>query len=531
MIKYLSLCALVGVCIFSLLQCPHSKVEESFNLQATHDLYYYGLGPAIKAYMSGDKSGLDVYDHLRFPGVVPRTFLGPLFISIVLNIITYPIKIILDIELDPLTTQTLARGVLLSFNIYAFYRLSVAANFRFGNSKGFLVGRYFLFITACQFHIPFYSSRMLPNSFALGLVTHSYADWFESKVTRAVVSLTAAAVVFRCDVIILLATVGITLLLRKEIPFFDAIKIGVVTVIASLVLTVPIDSLMWQRFLWPEGEVLLFNTVENRSSEYGTSPWHWYFVQALPKGLLLPLLLIPLSFTRLPQVLCGFRVHFWDLDGLSYFIPVLAFIGLYSILPHKEIRFIFVTFPMFNVFAAKTIASCHKCVQFSRNQKASDERIISKKHSILLASMLYLGCLAIVFISFLASFAFIQLSKKNYPGGEAIISLKKLLREKKALDKEVNIYIDVASTMTGVSLFGQSSILRDCPLCKFQKGGYEENNQLMDTSRTTFDYVLSEHKDMNAYKVIKTLPGFPSFDFRNKRIATSDAIHILKRKV
>jgi alpha-1,6-mannosyltransferase len=55
---------------------PYTKVEESFNIQATHDILIYGfptkdIAERLKA----------EYDHFAFPGAVPRTFVGALMLA------------------------------------------------------------------------------------------------------------------------------------------------------------------------------------------------------------------------------------------------------------------------------------------------------------------------------------------------------------------------------------------------------------------------------------------------------------------
>lgn len=310
--------------IASLIACPYSKVEESFNLQATHDVFYHGLMPALRSFVTvtstininsssnndeGDSSGtIPVtphkqqlpYDHLQYPGVVPRTFAGPLVLGGVacqlVRIALYPVC---DVAEHPAAVQFLARLLLLLLTARQWFGMADAldhqrthksSNSNSNSHHDISPGTYLLVITACQFHLPFYMSRMLPNSFACIFTIRSYTHWLRGgdfEMMAAAVDMVIATVLFRCDCLLLLFTVGLSWLMTRQLSVVRAVKIGLATAAVVLTLTVPLDSLLWQRLVWAEGEVFFYNTILNKSSDWGVSAWHWYWSTALPKSLLL----------------------------------------------------------------------------------------------------------------------------------------------------------------------------------------------------------------------------------------------------
>jgi alpha-1,6-mannosyltransferase len=63
------------VVLLHLYVAPFTKVEESFNIQATHDILAYGV-PNQNVSIA-----LKKYDHFEFPGPVPRTFVGAVLLA------------------------------------------------------------------------------------------------------------------------------------------------------------------------------------------------------------------------------------------------------------------------------------------------------------------------------------------------------------------------------------------------------------------------------------------------------------------
>jgi alpha-1,6-mannosyltransferase len=138
--------------LLHLVVAPYTKVEESFNIQAAHDVLVYGTPTSdIHHKLS------TTYDHFTFPGAVPRTFVGPVFLAA----FAQPIVALVGFQ----HAQFVVRAILGLFNATCMHIF--ARNL--GRAYGPGVARWYMLLQASQFHIIFYASRTLPNMFAFGL--------------------------------------------------------------------------------------------------------------------------------------------------------------------------------------------------------------------------------------------------------------------------------------------------------------------------------------------------------------------------
>ncbi|XP_041752683.1 dol-P-Man:Man(7)GlcNAc(2)-PP-Dol alpha-1,6-mannosyltransferase-like isoform X3 [Coregonus clupeaformis] len=331
---------LISVTLLHLFICPFTKVEESFNLQAVHDILYHRLD-------------FEKYDHHEFPGVVPRTFLGPVFLSTVCSPLVYLLSLL---EASKFYTQLM---VLLAFTAWMGQR---------------------------------YGSFICLSALVI--------------------------IVFRSELSLYLGLMLLMSLLSRRLGILQLLYYAIPAGALSLALTVGIDSLFWNKLIWPEGQVLWYNTILNKSSNWGTSPFLWYFYSALPRALGCAVLFVPLGLL--------------DRRTRILLLPTVGFILLYSFLPHKELRFILYTFPVLNIVAARgcsfILNNYHKSWMYK------------------LGSLIVVGQLVTN-----AAYSSISLyvSHHNYPGGRGLQVLHKLVPS----TSDVSVHIDVFAAQTGVSRF------------------------------------------------------------------------------
>ncbi|CCF57449.1 hypothetical protein KAFR_0C04580 [Kazachstania africana CBS 2517] len=460
-----------------LINAPFTKVEESFNIQAIHDILKYGVTDISK------------YDHLQFPGVVPRTFLGALvtaaftkFFMIITSFWSGPSD-----EVNGFETQLLARCIIGLFNGASYLYLKNAIQEVFDKkvkeaeekeveveTDFSSVGDWFIVFIISSFHLMFYSTRPLPNFIlALPLVNVAMAWTLAGTYNWSIFLVAFTAIIFRLELVAIGSGIALASVYYKKISLVNAIKFGLMGLGIGMGISLTIDSYFWQRWGVPEIDAFIFNVLSAQASNWGTEPIFAYFTHYLLILFLPPtvLLLNYLGFTLAPE---NFRI----ITFAAYF-----HIAVLSMQPHKEWRFIVYAIPP--IISMGSITAAYLWENF---------RVQSLKNA------MYLIILPLSpIVSFALSMIFLYISTMNYPGGEALVKFNQYVIENNITNSVV--HISVPPCMTGVTLFGEI----DSEKFNITYDRTEDFEKL-ETIWPSFDYLITH--ESNSTNLPFSLSGF-----------------------
>lgn len=464
------------------------QVEESFNVQATHDLIY-------KSWMK-----VSSFDHISFPGVVPRTFLGPL------TVIPIPLMVLKAVDVSPFVMLHVVRLTLGCFTVLSLLSVQRALSRRFTS----LSGKYFCLLTIAQFHILFYASRPLPNIFALILTNVSLCYRIDAKsslcIYRSLSILAFATALFRSELSLLLFSALVLDLILRRISLVAAVSACLSYAIPIALVSIVVDSYFWGRLCYPELEVFYFNVFLNKSSEWGTSPYHWYLTNALPRvmNLSLPLSLYSLCTKGATR---------------SFALPFIMFIVIYSILPHKETRFILYAIPALNACSAVALDDAMRHIRGGGKRKYKP---VSMTIVLLGIGALCVGTMQLC-LSTIAS-------RGNYAGGWAMRHLHeqedKLWRNVGRCGEEAHVHVSVGVTETGWTQYGEHR--NGCVRWHYSKE--EGMNEDMLRARG-YEYLVRETgmDVVGGYTRVGVETGYGGMDWGGGRIRWIEKVELFRR--
>nr|XP_055135189.1 GPI mannosyltransferase 3 isoform X4 [Symphalangus syndactylus] len=126
---------------------------------------------------------------------------------------------------------------------------------------------------------------------------------------------------------------------KLDLILHHFLPVGFVTLSLSLM----IDRIFFGQWTLVQFNFLKFNVLQNLGTFYGSHPWHWYFSQGFPVIL----------GTHLP-----FFIHGCYLAPKRYrilLVTVLWTLLVYSMLSHKEFRFLYPVLPFCMVFCGYSL--------------------------------------------------------------------------------------------------------------------------------------------------------------------------------
>ncbi|XP_027331577.1 GPI mannosyltransferase 3 [Abrus precatorius] len=215
---------------------------------------------------------------------------------------------------------------------------------------GDCVAKWALFSQLTNWFMFYCFSRTLSNSLeaVLTLVALYFWPCMRSSGERSFVSrklglvLAAIACAIRPTSAITWLYVGLLELLESrdklKFIFLEVAPIGILVLgLASL-----LDCFMYGTWILVPLNFLKFNFLSSGGDYYGTHKWHWYFTQGFPVMI----------FSHLPFCIAGISYSKqWKYSGLLAWV-----LGFYSLLGHKEFRFVLPVLPIALMFSGYSLA-------------------------------------------------------------------------------------------------------------------------------------------------------------------------------
>jgi alpha-1,6-mannosyltransferase len=202
---------------------------------------------------------------------------------------------------------------------------------------------------------------------------------------------------------------------------------------------------------------------------------------------------------------------------LSVALPSVVFLLLYSVLPHKEVRFIFPVLPALTATSAVGLDTLLR--------KLRDLRKVGKILTIFLL-------VSVLVLDLLASTSFSYISSLNYPGGYALRWLHAQNMNENNLP--LYVHIDAYSAMNGISRFGYSNI-------KESKFVYSKKES--DVNYKDYDFLIAHQLPIDlkhTFEIIHVVEGEPRFTMPEVAklkeqksidvVRTEPAVFVLKKR-
>lgn len=282
---------LLCVCIIAhIVLAPYTKVEESFNMQAMHDLLYTEKieevrtnqtplkGERVRRFSVPDDPNHQShtlllffflflqYDHLEFSGVVPRSFFGP---HLIVGLVRPWVRLFEGLGMmtsSKAGAALMVRVCMGAVFIMTFRYLRSAFVRKFREPK---LSNIISILCCCQFHLLFYCSRPLANTFATftinlalsyfvvstirfdqqtssssssnrSLSSKEKYEMYEHEVQRtsaagwSIVWFAVTCIFFRCDMILLAGCVIVTSFIGGWLDLKTFFKYGFLTSVVSI---------------------------------------------------------------------------------------------------------------------------------------------------------------------------------------------------------------------------------------------------------------------------------------------------------